>query len=87
MQWSCSDRAVMELLEGRDPAGVGLPSVLAVRLLRAMLHWHAAQRPSAEEALRHAVFTLGDRGGGGGGEEEEELLLCAARPRSASGWC
>mmetsp|Transcript_18856 Transcript_18856/g.47617 ORF Transcript_18856/g.47617 Transcript_18856/m.47617 type:complete len:368 (-) Transcript_18856:237-1340(-) len=81
VQWSCSDTAVMELLAARDPSGRGLPSVLAARLLRAMLQWNPAARPSAEEALRHAVFSSPLAPG------DEELLECAARPRSASGWC
>lgn len=37
-------------LRARDPAGRGLPSAAAVRLLRALLSWNPGARPTAEQA-------------------------------------
>jgi serine/threonine protein kinase len=44
------------MLAQRSPAKRGLP-VLGVRLLRRLLHWNPASRPTAAAALRHAYFT------------------------------
>ncbi len=42
-------------------AGVGLSgSVLGVRLLRRLLSWDPAQRPTAQQALAHAFFAVAD---------------------------
>ena len=47
---SCGDTAVGAQLRARDPAGRGLPSATAVRLLRALLSWNPGARPTAEQA-------------------------------------
>ena len=39
----------MGLIRSRDPSGRGLPSVAALRLLMALLHWNPAARPTPEE--------------------------------------
>lgn len=48
----------MQLLEQRSAVGRAPPSLLAVRLLRRLLHWNPAARPTAAAALRHAYFTV-----------------------------
>lgn len=48
----------MQMLAQRSPAKRGPASVLAVRLLRRLLHWNPAARPTAAAALRHAYFTV-----------------------------
>lgn len=59
LQWSCSDAALLRVLRARDPTGQGPPGGrLCVGLLRAMLAWDPAARPSAAVALRHAVFSV-----------------------------
>lgn len=50
--------SVVQLLARRSAANRGPPSVLAVRLLRQLLHWNPAVRPPAAAALRHAYFTV-----------------------------
>ena len=59
--------ALMAQLAARDPLGYGLPSVWALRLIRRLLSWNPADRPTAEEALGHAFF----RDGGGGGDDDD----------------
>ena len=54
---ACGDAAVGEQLRARDPSGRGLPSAVAVRLLRALLSWNPGARPTAEQA-RSAVLAL-----------------------------
>ncbi|KAK9827406.1 hypothetical protein WJX81_008695 [Elliptochloris bilobata] len=78
LPWACGDAAVGEQLRARDPAGRGLPSVPAVRLLRALLSWNPGARPTAEQALRHAYFMTP--------LAEQHGLSCAAN-RSLEGWC
>jgi len=46
------------VLADRDPTRRGLPSKPALRLLRSLLSWNPATRPSAADALRHAFFTV-----------------------------
>ena len=46
------------MLKAKDPAGRGLPSKMALRLLRSLLCWNPGCRPTAEAALRHAYFTV-----------------------------
>lgn len=47
-----------QVLAARDPTKKGLPSKPALRLLRSLLCWNPACRPSAEAALRHAYFAV-----------------------------
>ena len=46
-----------EQLRARDPSGRGLPSAVAVRLLRALLSWNPGARPTAEQ-VRSAVLAI-----------------------------
>ena len=62
-----------EALRRRDPLGLGMPGVWAVKLLRRLLRWNAEERITAQRALQHAFFRLpvpgsasaGDEAGGG----------------------
>jgi serine/threonine protein kinase len=54
---NASDVWLVQMLTRRSPVKRGLP-MLAVRLLRRLLHWNPASRPTAAAALRHAYFTL-----------------------------
>lgn len=47
-----------QVLAARDPTKKGLPGKPALRLLRSLLCWNPACRPTAEAALRHAYFTV-----------------------------
>lgn len=67
-------------------AGVGLDSVLALRLLQRLLFWDPAGRPSASEALRHAYFSVEQAGGAAGGPEGQAGLLKCGKP-GGDGWC
>ena len=49
---------MVQVLAARDPTRRGLPSTVGLRLLRSLLSWNPAARPSAAEALRHAFFTV-----------------------------
>ena len=53
--WSCTEGALMHLIRARDPAGKGLPSVLALRLLMLLLHWNPAMRPTPEQVFLKCV--------------------------------
>lgn len=55
--WACGEAALMAQLRARDPSGIGLQSVAGLRLLRSLLAWDPASRPSASQALNHAYFT------------------------------
>jgi serine/threonine protein kinase len=58
----------MAQLTARDPVGLGLPSVWALRLIRRLLSWDPSDRPTAEEALGHAFFRDGEGDGNDGGD-------------------
>lgn len=60
--WDCSEEHLLHMFRRRDPLGQGLPGVWCLRLVRRLLHWNPASRPSSEEILQHAFF----RPGGGG---------------------
>jgi hypothetical protein len=44
IQWKCTDQAFEELLAQRDPTGLGLPNIWAVRLVRRLLSWRPEMR-------------------------------------------
>ena len=71
--------ARVQLLAQRSAAQQPPPSLLAVRLLRQLLHWNPAQRPTAAAALRHAYFTIP--------LAEQARYLCGAGGGTALGWC
>lgn len=59
VQWSCSDAALLRVLQSRDPTGQGPPGGrLGLRLVRSLLSWDPAARPTAAVALRHVVFAV-----------------------------
>ena len=60
--WDCSEEHLLHMFRRRDPLGQGLPGVWCLRLVRRLLHWNPASRPSSEEILQHAFFRR--RGGG-----------------------
>lgn len=81
LSWECTEEALMAQLAARDPTGRGLPTVWALRLIRRLLSWNPADRPTAEEALGHAFFRDNDSkivevddvdgdGAGDGGDDE-----------------
>lgn len=80
LQWSCTDQALMDLLKERDPSGKGLPSMQALRLLMSLLHWSPAARPTPQQALRHAFFTLPLM------QQDASIVECSD-DRSQPGWC
>jgi hypothetical protein len=42
----------MGLIRARDPSGLGLPSMLALRLLMLLLHWNPAMRPTPQQVRK-----------------------------------
>jgi hypothetical protein len=46
-RWDCTEDALMAQLAARDPLGLGLPSVWALRLIRRLLSWDPTDRPTA----------------------------------------
>lgn len=64
LSWECTEDALMAQLAARDPTGVGV-SRWALRLVRRMLSWDPADRPTAERALTHAFFRGEDADGAG----------------------
>ena len=68
----------MAVIKKRDPTNLGVPNQAAVRLLLSLLHWSPAQRPTAEEALRHAFFVL---------PLNSSLPALCRADRSLLGWC
>lgn len=70
--WSCTEKALLQLLKQRDPLGVGLEGPLAVRLLQRLLHWHPQHRPTAAQALQHAYFVSPPQQQ----QQQEESLRC-----------
>lgn len=60
--WDCSEEHLLHVFRRRDPLGQGLPGVWSLRLIRRLLHWNPASRPTAEEILQHAFFRV-DGGG------------------------
>lgn len=71
----------LQLLAQRSAAQRPPPSLLAVRLLRRLLHWNPSARPTAAAALRHAYFTVP--------LAKQARHACAAKAGSstAAGWC
>ncbi|ANQ10375.1 Protein kinase [Plasmodium coatneyi] len=53
---SCDDEQFQQILQERDPSGVGLPNANARNLLRRLLTFDYATRITAEEALNHPWF-------------------------------
>jgi len=53
---ACDEAALAARVAAADPTGRGLESVHLLRLLRRMLAWEPAERPSAQRALLHAAF-------------------------------
>ncbi|MEW5311637.1 MAG: hypothetical protein WDW38_003335 [Sanguina aurantia] len=80
LAWRCTESALMTLILAKDPTGHGLDSVLALRLLQRLLSWHPSARPSAQEALLHAYFTVTEPGPDNG-----KAHACA--PHRQPGWC
>ncbi|KAK9817610.1 hypothetical protein WJX74_001274 [Apatococcus lobatus] len=76
LAWNCSEDFLMELLQARDPAGHGLQSHLALRLLLSLLHWSPHSRPTPAQVLRHAYFV----------PSNDQSDLCH-KDRSLAGWC
>ena len=74
-----------QVLAARDPTRRGLPSKLALRLLRSLLAWNPVARPRASDALRHAYFTVE--------LDKQAQHVCAAtnerseRSQFPLGWC
>eukprot|EP00250_Pteridium_aquilinum_P003956 c14216_g1_i1 orf=1160-2065(+) len=60
--WTCTEENLMLQIKERDPLGIGLEDVLALRLLRQLLQWHPEDRITVEEALRHPYFDSSIRG-------------------------
>lgn len=54
--WTCTEENLMLQIKERDPLGIGLEDVWALRLLRGLLQWHPEDRITVEEALRHPYF-------------------------------
>lgn len=51
--WKCTEESVMQQVKQRDPLGIGMPDVWALRLLRELLQWYPEDRISVDEALKH----------------------------------
>lgn len=51
--WKCTEESVMQQIKQRDPLGIGMPDVWALRLLRELLQWYPEDRISVDEALKH----------------------------------
>ena len=64
LSWECTEDALMAQLAARDPTGFGV-SRWALRLIRRMLSWDPADRPTAARALTHAFFRGEDADGAG----------------------
>ncbi|CAM6034463.1 unnamed protein product [Sphagnum compactum] len=54
--WECTEEAFMQQIKQRDPLGMGMPDVWALRLVRRLLQWYPQDRISAAEALQHPFF-------------------------------
>lgn len=78
--WSCSDEAQMQMVRSRDPAAIGLPSIVALRLLQAVLHWSPGMRPTASQTLRHAYFVVPLA-------DQQQLQECSGKKAYEHGWC
>lgn len=51
--WKCTEESVMQQIKQRDPLGIGMPDIWALRLLRELLQWYPGDRISVDEALKH----------------------------------
>ena len=81
LSWECTEVALMNIFKARDPLGVGLESIWALRLIRKLLSWDPNERPSAAQALEHAFFRDGDERGwkcGADASEHEWKSRCDA---------
>ena len=76
LAWSCSEKVLMQMLHRRDPAGHGLQTRLALRLVLQLLHWSPHARPTPSQALLHAYFS----------QTEEQPQECHD-DRNVAGWC
>jgi serine/threonine protein kinase len=54
--WECTEEAFMQQIKQRDPLGMGMPDIWALRLVRRLLQWYPQDRISAAEALQHPFF-------------------------------
>jgi serine/threonine protein kinase len=54
--WECTEESFMQQIKQRDPLGMGMPDVWALRLVRRLLQWYPQDRISAAEALQHPFF-------------------------------
>ena len=76
LAWSCSEDSILQRLQARDPRGKGLPGRLALRLLFQLLHWSPHLRPTPQQTLLHAYFTM----------NESDIDRCHTF-RYVEGWC
>ncbi|KAL9318444.1 hypothetical protein ACSQ67_014961 [Phaseolus vulgaris] len=54
--WKCSEEFFSRQIKNRDPLKIGFSNILALRLVRRLLHWDPEDRPSIDEALQHPYF-------------------------------
>jgi hypothetical protein len=71
ISWKCTDQAFEELLQQRDPTGLGLPDIWAVRLVRRLLSWRPEMR---------CVCSLND-------DERMLRMLALQWSSKAEAWC